>query len=1318
MTSSEMAGGRSVLEAPFLLMRLFNYLFKKGKNLQGLIGLFPRSYTASAPAPTLAVTSVQNDSPQEGKLLLHPLDGEPEPESAAHGPEQGHSSATIYAPIPKTPAVIQQNGNSNHSSSKPDSSTISTTMAQDRSGSDGEVMKATLTDVQQAIEQLGRHDHEAAEDRDGERSFSFSSSRDDDGEIETDTDYENSDADVASAEMGAGQSWHTSTRNKLAETARRAVEEAKKLEAISNANTISDRWTTVPPIDVELSDESDGEEYTHHSSSFKRTHPHIPEEDEGEEKGDPESAHASVDNANTNGNENNLSSNINNDKDSAVVHDSPVYVTAQSSTSQSITTAASATPSATLETRTIFSSHSEEAEKVKTNRLSSGSNPFSPLNTSKRSSVTEAKVSEPRRASLPRSIGNVVVNSLDRVVRAVSPQPQTQGQEEYFSTNLGVEQERDKERGEKREMPPTEWSVEDVIEWLKSKGFDQDVQNKFIGAFLCPFCERCFLMSCSWLEQEITGDVLLELDANLLKSEIGIMAFGKRVRIANAIVELRGFLSSRSSPLHGQHGLPSGQVSPPDMSFPGSISYQSSSVPSHVLQGASSHSPLTNHFMHGHPHTSGGHSTYGHERTYSTSQNSQRSIPGSVSMPVSGGMQMLYSQSLPGGTGGAGMHQSVSMPLPSPVGTHGPGYWGAPGSGTNGVNGQGTGTGMESAAGSLASRDEKERGKVGLGLVANDEKEKRPANLLLSPSDGALSDTIKVVNVGDGEEDEEEDRGHMSETDATVVKKTRRRLFGRSHDSAVSHTHTRNSKDVSVSGASSTQGSPAAKDSLLDKDKDIKAHVRPKRSMDMGKMGSDRLSIFGATFSGSLGKGRKPPPRYSLDDNSERSSLFPLPRLASTVGRKSSGRPQTPNGSPKLFKQAEKEKDRETVVLRKRPASSSGYIPPGMAPTSVAEKDGSPVNGTNGEAVPLKQGQSIMEQIGEPDHSGWMRKRGERYNTWRTRYFLLSGPHLYCLKNNSTAETKIKGYVNIMGYKVTVDETVDPGKYGFRIDHDTEKTHYFSSDDKTVVRDWMKAIMKATIGRDYSKPVISSCNIPTIPLTVAQAMNPAPRPPSPSARAATQKAHRSKDLESLGVRDLNEVPDHATLVLMGLQPQNDSSEEARADTLSSKTDKDEGKGKEDDWGSITTPKAAKSFSAPPPRPAREAKRQSTRGISGQLDAIMIEWANSHLPAHLRVTNPFEQTYSALALFRLTESIKGHPASPPVPDSAFPSHPNDDKSIEGLFALFDFLVNNEVKMGSVSINDVRLQRPDKVAQIVKALKSWEDRRRFWGHGGLV
>lgn len=55
-----------------------------------------------------------------------------------------------------------------------------------------------------------------------------------------------------------------------------------------------------------------------------------------------------------------------------------------------------------------------------------------------------------------------------------------------------------------------------------------------------------------------------------------------------------------------------------------------------------------------------------------------------------------------------------------------------------------------------------------------------------------------------------------------------------------------------------------------------------------------------------------------------------------------------------------------------------------------------------------------------------------------------------------------------MGYKVVADENVDPGRYGFRIVHETDKTHFFSSEEQAAVREWMKAIMKATIGRDYS----------------------------------------------------------------------------------------------------------------------------------------------------------------------------------------------------------------------------------------------------------
>ena len=78
-------------------------------------------------------------------------------------------------------------------------------------------------------------------------------------------------------------------------------------------------------------------------------------------------------------------------------------------------------------------------------------------------------------------------------------------------------------------------------------------------------------------------------------------------------------------------------------------------------------------------------------------------------------------------------------------------------------------------------------------------------------------------------------------------------------------------------------------------------------------------------------------------------------------------------------------------------------------------------------------------------------------------------------------ETKIKGYINIVGYKVIADENIDPGRYGFRIVHDNDKPHYFSSDEQLVVREWMKALMKATITRDYTSKLspllIAECRL-------------------------------------------------------------------------------------------------------------------------------------------------------------------------------------------------------------------------------------------------
>ena len=115
------------------------------------------------------------------------------------------------------------------------------------------------------------------------------------------------------------------------------------------------------------------------------------------------------------------------------------------------------------------------------------------------------------------------------------------------------------------------------------------------------------------------------------------------------------------------------------------------------------------------------------------------------------------------------------------------------------------------------------------------------------------------------------------------------------------------------------------------------------------------------------------------------------------------------------------------------------------------------------------------------------------------------------------------------------------------------------------------------IGFESLEPVVSSCNIPTIPLVVAQAMNPAPRPPSPTARDATQKAMRRENPDQLSSRDAR--------VLMGLSGNNEAKEErARLDSFFSNE-------------AMATKHAANQQppkKAPaPPRPSREMRRSNS-----------------------------------------------------------------------------------------------------------------------------
>jgi hypothetical protein len=230
--------------------------------------------------------------------------------------------------------------------------------------------------------------------------------------------------------------------------------------------------------------------------------------------------------------------------------------------------------------------------------------------------------------------------------------------------------------------------------------------------------------------------------------------------------------------------------------------------------------------------------------------------------------------------------------------------------------------------------------------------------------------------------------------------------------------------------------------------------------------------------------------------------------------------------------------------------------------------------------------------------------------------------------------------------------------------------------------------------------VVSSVNIPTIPLAVAQTMNPAPRPPSPGARDATQRALRRENTSQLSTRDAK--------ILMGIPSADDGALQPQAIPQPGATRSIPSGFRNPPHEDPTTPRTPAA--PPPPRPSRENRRMSsTASAASALDPTLVEWANSHLPRSLQITDTSGSVASGLQLLRLAEAIKGKPASPPVLDTAFPTGPTDDK-LDGLFRLFDFLLDNDVRMGSVSINDVRQGRREKIIQVLKALRQWEDKRR--------
>ncbi|KAI9256935.1 hypothetical protein BY458DRAFT_588894 [Sporodiniella umbellata] len=132
------------------------------------------------------------------------------------------------------------------------------------------------------------------------------------------------------------------------------------------------------------------------------------------------------------------------------------------------------------------------------------------------------------------------------------------------------------------------------------------------------------------------------------------------------------------------------------------------------------------------------------------------------------------------------------------------------------------------------------------------------------------------------------------------------------------------------------------------------------------------------------------------------------------------------------------------------------------------------------------------EMPNTPDMEGWLFKQGDRYKNWNKRWFVLKGNNLFYFK--SPKAVLMKGIINLKGYRVEVDSSIQAGKYCFKTSHEKERNFYFFTDQERYMKDWVKAMMKATIERDFNTPVMSSSTIPTVSLETARRMR--PRPPS------------------------------------------------------------------------------------------------------------------------------------------------------------------------------------------------------------------------------
>ncbi|GAA5964762.1 hypothetical protein JCM3765_002546 [Sporobolomyces pararoseus] len=731
-----------------------------------------------------------------------------------------------------------------------------------------------------------------------------------------------------------------------------------------------------------------------------------------------------------------------------------------------------------------------------------------------------------------------------------------------------------------RDLPsdPLTWSVDDVVEWARQKGFD----NLTLGKFA---------------EHEISGDVLLEMDVAMLK-EIDLIAFGRRVHIYNAIKELKSRRSLRTSttstgsmlsPLSGYEPDSPGTLASP-------TTYQS---PESRWENSNAQQ---------------------NEKLAGLGLDGESAAGSSIRAPSSLGQRSV-----------SNLRSARSVPA-------------------------------EMATTSIVPSAERKRS-ITTDTQLDSLNEARPV-IEESADGGETTDASRPRSTASG-------GGGGSKTASLLSKpKIKRSSTSRSD----------------VGSATTVPSSPNPASGSAGTTSKMKTSKSDRGSTFLGSVGS---------VGGLMGRNRKPPPRVPsalLLDSDGRATSAPIPRSRSTMQDRA-------KRSTRLFgafgQNSGSERSAGIESMKSKPSMStlsSGRDAPTSMSVKVVDPAGKEMLREKVEAI--RDG-NLMDKLGRPDNSGWMRKKGEKYNTWKQRFFVLKGTYLYYLK--SEQEQRAKGVINLTGYRVISDPDIHAGEYGFKIVHDTERTHYFSAAEQITIRAWMKEIMKATILRDYSAPVVSSCDIEVLPLDVAQTMNPRPRPPSPTMRSKIQK-------ERYAGTNPNTLTEKDAAILMDFTPGSplmsgdalwkaaDGSPQKAGDrrsiVKSSKTSALSQLQNEPD-----APVASKNVPglAPPAAIATSSTSAPSSSTASTVNAEILAWANSNLPATCPLAVDISNSFrSGKLITRLLENLTGKQSG--ISDSEFgrfdqQKGPNFDvEYLDTIFSVFDF-ITPLVSTDEISMEDM-------------------------------